>query len=132
MTLSDGSTSVLLNGAIYHFLELRKALETRDCVFPSGLTVAGRCLERLLRKLAARRISERVAAGRKRGFNVPARAWMTTRWRDDVADTFGNARLAADGWLTAGSLPPATIGCKGGEPATVVRLRPGTLVSGVL
>src|SRR5215813_5730046 len=35
MTLSDGSTSVVLNGAIYNFLQLRKDLETRGCVFGS-------------------------------------------------------------------------------------------------
>jgi hypothetical protein len=29
---------------------------------------------------------------------------MTTRWRDDVADTLANSRLAADGWLSAAAL----------------------------
>ena len=96
-------------GAMYHALEARSpfldsALWDYVGRLPAGLRLQDDVSKALLRKLAARCISERVAARRKRGFNVPARAWMTTRWRDDVADTFANARLAADGWLTAGGL----------------------------
>ena len=29
---------------------------------------------------------------------------MTTRWRDDVAESLADSRLAADGWLSAGAL----------------------------
>jgi hypothetical protein len=60
---------------------------------------------------------------------------MTTRWRDDVADTFANSRLAADGWLTAAAPNHhrwQLSDGKGGDPAAVVRVRAGTLVSGIL
>jgi asparagine synthetase B (glutamine-hydrolysing) len=96
-------------GAMYHALEARSpfldsALWNYVARLPAGLRLQGDVSKALLRKLAARCISERVALGPKRGFNVPARTWVTTRWRDDVADTFANSRLAADGWLTAGGL----------------------------
>src|SRR5215831_13824766 len=96
-------------GAMYHALEARSPfLDSTlwNCVarLPAGLRLRGDVLKALLRKMAARCISERVASGRKRGFNVPARAWMTTRWREDVADTLAGSRLAADGWLTEGGL----------------------------
>ena len=92
-------------GAMYHALEARSpfldsALWDYVARLPTGLRLQGDVLKALLRTLAARRISPRVAAGSKRGFNVPARAWIATRWRDDVADTLGNSRLAADGWLS--------------------------------
>ena len=32
---------------------------------------------------------------------MPARTWLTSRWREEVADTLAHSRLAADGWLTA-------------------------------
>jgi asparagine synthase (glutamine-hydrolysing) len=96
-------------GAMYHALEARSpfldsALWNYVSRLPASLRLRGDVLKALLRKLAARRISERVASGRKRGFNVPAREWMTTRWRDEVADAFANSRLAADGWLSGGGL----------------------------
>jgi asparagine synthase (glutamine-hydrolysing) len=96
-------------GSMYHALEARSpfldsALWSYVGRLPAGLRLQGDVLKALLRKLAARRISERVASGRKRGFNVPARAWVTSRWREDAADTLANSQLAADGWLTAGGL----------------------------
>jgi len=96
-------------GAMYHALEARSpfldsTLWNYVARLPAGLRLRGDVLKALLRKMAARRISERVASGRKRGFNVPARAWMTSRWREDVADTLADSRLAADGWLTEGGL----------------------------
>jgi asparagine synthase (glutamine-hydrolysing) len=96
-------------GAMYHALEARSpfldsALWSYVARLPAALRMRGDVLKALLRRMAARRISERVAAGRKRGFNVPARAWVTTRWRDDVGETLANSRLAADGWLSGGEL----------------------------
>jgi asparagine synthase (glutamine-hydrolysing) len=95
--------------AMYHALEARSpfldsTLWNYVARLPATLRLRGDVLKALLRALAARRISPRVAAGRKRGFNVPARTWVTTRWRDDVADILAGSRLAADGWLTAEAL----------------------------
>jgi asparagine synthase (glutamine-hydrolysing) len=111
-------------GAMYHALEARSPfLDSAlwNCVarLPASLRLRGDVLKALLRQMAARCISERVAAGRKRGFNVPARAWLTTRWRDDVADVLADSRLAADGWLTAGGLARYRRQLLGGEEATL-------------
>jgi asparagine synthase (glutamine-hydrolysing) len=96
-------------GTMYHAVEARSPFLDSElwnyvARLPAGLRLQGGVLKALLRKMAARRISERVASGRKRGFSVPARAWLTTRWRDDVADTLESSRLAADGWLTGEGL----------------------------
>jgi asparagine synthase (glutamine-hydrolysing) len=96
-------------GAMYYALEARSpfldsALWNYVARLPTELRLHGGVLKALLRKLATRRISTRVASGRKRGFSVPARAWLTTRWRDEAADSLADSRLAADGWLTAAAL----------------------------
>ena len=96
-------------GAMYYALEARSpfldsALWNHVARLPAELRLQGGVLKALLRKLAARRISPRVASGRKRGFSVPARVWLTTRWRDEVADSLAGSRLAADGWLSAAAL----------------------------
>ena len=96
-------------GAMYYGLEARSpfldsTLWSYAARLSTDLRLQGDVLKALLRKMAARHISRRVASGRKRGFSVPARAWVTTRWRDDVADTLANSRLAADGWLSAGGI----------------------------
>jgi hypothetical protein len=58
----------------------------------------------LLRELACRRISPRVAAGRKRGFEVPVSAWLGGRWRERVLDLLGSAAVRTDGWIDADRL----------------------------
>src|SRR5579862_322915 len=109
---------------MYHALEARSpfldsALWNYVASLPAGLRLRGNVLKALLRKMAARCISERVASGRKRGFNVPAREWMTARWRDDVADTLADSRLAADGWFTAEGLARYRAQLLGGKQATL-------------
>ncbi len=96
-------------GAMFHALEARSPFLDSElwnyvAPLPASLRLRGNVLKALLRALAARRISGRVAAGRKRGFNVPARVWVATRWREDVAGALADSRLAADGWLSAGGL----------------------------
>jgi len=111
-------------GAMYHALEARSpfldsALWNYVARLPAALRLRGDVSKALLRALAARRISQRVASGRKRGFNVPARAWITTRWRDDVADVLANSRLAADGWLDGGALARCRQELLAGRQATL-------------
>ncbi len=98
LTKVDGAT-------MFHGLEARSPFLDSElwnyaARLPASLRLRGNVLKALLRALAARRISRRVASGRKRGFNVPARTWVATRWRDDVAEILGDSRLAADGWLS--------------------------------
>lgn len=91
-------------GSMFHALEARSPFLDSElwnyaAQLPLELRLRRGVLKALLRELAARRISRRVAQGRKRGFNVPTRAWMITRWRKEVDVAFSESRLAADGWI---------------------------------
>jgi hypothetical protein len=56
-------------------------------------------LKAILRELARRRIGERVARGRKRGFGIPAGRWMAGRWRARVEETLRDSILDREGWI---------------------------------
>ena len=55
----------------------------------------------MLRTIVRRRISERAATARKRGFTVPVEAWMATQWRESVKRSFEDSVLDAEGWIRA-------------------------------
>ncbi len=59
-------------------------------------------LKAVLRELARRRIGERLAAGKKRGFTIPVERWLTGKWQTRVAETLRNSVLAKEGWIHAG------------------------------
>jgi asparagine synthase (glutamine-hydrolysing) len=68
---------------------------------PFDLRLRGGQLKAVLRALAKRRISERVAQGRKRGFTVPVEraGWAALR---SLLPADGNAwRAVQDGWLSS-------------------------------
>jgi asparagine synthase (glutamine-hydrolysing) len=71
---------------------------------PFDLRLRGSQLKAILRELARRRLGERVARGRKRGFGIPVQRWLAGRWRDRVAETFRNSLLDREGWLRADGL----------------------------
>ena len=71
-------------------------------------------LKAVLRELARRKIGERVARGRKRGFSVPAQRWIAGIWRGDVEAAFNDSLLAAEGWVR----PEAVL-------AALARVEPG-------
>lgn len=56
-------------------------------------------LKAVLRELARRRIGERVARGRKRGFTIPVERWITGRWRPQVEEMFRDSLLEKEGWI---------------------------------
>src|SRR5204862_6908437 len=56
-------------------------------------------LKAILRELARRRIGDRIAAGRKRGFSIPVERWLAGRWLPDVEATLRSSRLVAEGWI---------------------------------
>jgi asparagine synthase (glutamine-hydrolysing) len=56
-------------------------------------------LKAILREVARRRIGERVARGRKRGFGIPAGRWLAGRWRRRVEETLGDSLLGREGWI---------------------------------
>jgi asparagine synthase (glutamine-hydrolysing) len=66
---------------------------------PYNLRLKGNNLKAILRELARRRISERVASGRKRGFGVPVGRWLAGRWRSMVEASFRDSLLDREGWL---------------------------------
>lgn len=99
-------------GSMYHALEARSPFldhELWDFAgrLPFGRRLEGGRLKAILRELAARRISQRVAEGAKRGFSIPVRSWLTGRWKELAEDTFARPRLAESGWVDAAELRSA-------------------------
>jgi asparagine synthase (glutamine-hydrolysing) len=64
-------------------------------------------LKAVLREIARRRISPRVAAGIKRGFSVPAERWVRGPWLKTVSAQLREGPLRADGWVTRDGLERA-------------------------
>jgi asparagine synthase (glutamine-hydrolysing) len=66
---------------------------------PYDLRLKGGTLKAILRELARRRLGERVAAGRKRGFGIPVQRWLAGKWRDRVEASFRDSLLEREGWV---------------------------------
>lgn len=91
-------------GTMYHALEARSPfLDQRLWDFASALPyevrLRGGRLKAILREIARRRIGNRVASGRKRGFGIPVQRWIAGRWRGQVERTFDGSLLAAQGFI---------------------------------
>ena len=71
---------------------------------PFGLRLKGGNLKAILREIARRRIGERVANGRKRGFGIPVQRWIAGRWRSMVEDSFRDSLLEREGWMRKDAL----------------------------
>jgi asparagine synthase (glutamine-hydrolysing) len=97
LTKVDGAT-------MYHALEARSPFLDQDLwwfasTLPFDLRLKGGQLKAVLREIARRRIGERVANGRKRGFGIPVHRWMAGKWRERVEETFCNSYLSREGWI---------------------------------
>lgn len=97
----DGAT-------MYHALEARSPfLDQELWEFAAGLPfdvrLNGGRLKAVLRELARRRVGERVATGRKRGFGIPVQRWMAGRWRVEVEESLRASLLGAEGWIETGA-----------------------------
>jgi asparagine synthase (glutamine-hydrolysing) len=66
---------------------------------PFNVLLHGGQLKALLRAVAARRISPRVATGAKRGFSIPVERWVAGAWADSARDHFAESLLDARGWV---------------------------------
>jgi asparagine synthase (glutamine-hydrolysing) len=94
-----------VDGATMHYaLEARspfldQKLWEYAAALPFDLRLQGGGLKAILRELARRRIGERVARGRKRGFGIPAGRWMAGRWRARVEETLEDSILGREGWI---------------------------------
>ena len=98
----DGAT-------MHHSVEARSPfLDSRLWEFAAALPFEVRLhngqLKAILRELARRRIGERVATGRKRGFSIPVQRWLAGKWRDRVAASFRDSLLEGEGWLRSDAL----------------------------
>ena len=108
-----GEYMVKVDGAtMYYALEARAPFLDADlCEFartlPYSLRLRDGELKAVLRELARRVIGERVAAGKKRGFGIPAERWMLERWRPHVDEAFEHSKLAEDGWVRTEGLSKA-------------------------
>jgi asparagine synthase (glutamine-hydrolysing) len=102
LTKVDGST-------MHHGLEARSPfLDHSLWEFGAGLSPALRLhrwrLKAILRAIAARRLGNRVAAGKKRGFEIPIGRWLASDPDGMVRDTLGAQSIADEGWVDAPSL----------------------------
>ncbi len=99
LTKVDGAT-------MYHALEARSPFLDQQlwefaAALPYDLRLKGGKLKAVLRELARRKIGERVANGRKRGFGVPVQRWLVGRWRAAVEESFRDSLLDREGWINA-------------------------------
>ena len=99
MTKVDGAT-------MFHSLEARSPFLDQDLwEFAAGLSFETRMhggrLKSLLRALAAEKIGERLARGRKRGFTIPVNRWLVGRWRSALTDLLDSAISDREGWINS-------------------------------
>jgi asparagine synthase (glutamine-hydrolysing) len=95
----DGAT-------MHHSIEARSPFLDQKlwefaATLPFGLRLNGGNLKAVLRELARRKIGERVARGRKRGFGIPVQRWIAGRWRPTVEESFRDSLLDREGWLSS-------------------------------
>lgn len=102
MTKVDG-------GAMYYALEARAPFLDQELwnfaqSLPYEVRLRGGVLKAVLREIAKRRIGDRVAHGRKRGFDIPATRWLAGRWRGHFENLLSDSVAASEGWIDAGAV----------------------------
>jgi asparagine synthase (glutamine-hydrolysing) len=98
----DGSTMHYALEARAPFLD--HVLWEYAASLPFDVRLRGGVLKAVLREIARRRISPRVAEGSKRGFSIPVEGWMANRWHERVAESLSDSLLASEGWVEPGPL----------------------------
>src|SRR5947207_5468593 len=99
-----------VDGAAMHYaLEARSPFLDQDlwefaCTLPPAIRLRRGGLKAVLRELARRRIGDRIARGRKRGFSIPVERWLAGRWLPHVEAMLGSSRLVGDGWIRSEGL----------------------------
>jgi len=99
MTKVDGAT-------MHHGLEARSPFLDQEiwdfaATLPYATRLRGGRLKAILRAIADRRLSGRVARGRKRGFSIPVQRWLAGPWKAAVEESFRDSILAREGWIRA-------------------------------
>jgi asparagine synthase (glutamine-hydrolysing) len=101
MTKVDG-------GTMYFGLEARSPfLDDELWNYAHSLPYAlrlGDGLKAVLRALARKRIGERVASGRKRGFVIPVHRWLAGKWRGPFLELLRESELDRQGWIRASAV----------------------------
>jgi asparagine synthase (glutamine-hydrolysing) len=97
MTKVDGAT-------MYHALEARSPFLDQElwefaAQLPFETRLKRATLKAVLRELARRRVGQRVARGKKRGFGVPVGRWISGRWRSRVEEALRDSVLDKEGWI---------------------------------
>ncbi len=100
LTKVDGAT-------MHHALEARSPFLDQElwefaAALPFDLRLRRGRSKAVLRELARRKLGERVATGRKRGFGVPVQRWITGRWRNAVEESLRDSLLEREGWILSG------------------------------
>jgi asparagine synthase (glutamine-hydrolysing) len=93
----DGSTMHYALEARAPFLD--HVLWEYAASLPFDVRLRGGVLKAVLREIARRRVTPRVADGSKRGFSIPVEAWMANRWHGRVVESFADSIVVSDGWV---------------------------------
>ncbi|MEA2176411.1 MAG: hypothetical protein QOD00_4003 [Blastocatellia bacterium] len=97
LTKVDGATMHYALEARSPFLD--QSLWEFAAALPFDLRLRRGQLKAVLRELARRKIGERVASGRKRGFGIPVQRWIAGQWRASVALMLNDSILEREGWI---------------------------------
>ncbi|HEU4630408.1 MAG TPA: asparagine synthase C-terminal domain-containing protein, partial [Gemmatimonadaceae bacterium] len=97
LTKVDGAT-------MYHALEARSPLLDQElwewaASLPLAHRMRGWRLKSILRDIAARRVSRRLATLPKKGFGVPVLSWLGAHRQKITAQYLRDSMLAAGGWI---------------------------------
>ncbi len=93
----DGATMLYALEARSPFLD--QELWEFAAALPFDLRLRHGQLKAILRELARRKVGERVARGRKRGFSIPVQRWIAGRWRAPLEEALRNSLLEQEGWI---------------------------------
>lgn len=93
-------------GAMHYALEARSPFLDQEVwnlaqSFPFDIRLRNGQLKAVLRAIAARRLGDRVATGKKRGFGIPVNRWLAGKWKQPMLDALSDSTLAREGWLDA-------------------------------
>jgi asparagine synthase (glutamine-hydrolysing) len=102
-----------VDGATMHYgLEARAPFFDQElwdfaASLPYDVRLRGGELKSVLRAVAGRRVSKRVARGTKRGFSIPVERWTAGRWHGEVSSRLREGLLCDEGWISRPALERA-------------------------
>jgi asparagine synthase (glutamine-hydrolysing) len=116
LTKVDGAT-------MYYGLEARAPFFDHDlwefaASLPHEVRLRNGELKAVLRAVARRRVSERVAHGSKRGFSIPVERWVAGRWHGEISSRLREGLLCEQGWIARPALELALRNPKGQGPGS--------------